>query len=210
VRHASEPDRAQFAIVLAGGSGRRLGTVDKPALTAGGRTLLDIALAAVAPALTVVVGPPRKLAASIMQTREEPPGGGPCAAIAAGVRLLADRLGPDSPPDALVAIFAADLPGVEVDVVASLCAAVRGHGADGAVLTDPDGRDQFLAGVWRFRALRRAIDQRTSWDGGRVSELLEPLIGVRIPADARQSSDADTPEDLRRWGIERPGDVAGE
>ncbi|MBA2559128.1 MAG: NTP transferase domain-containing protein, partial [Propionibacteriales bacterium] len=54
------------AIVLAGGSGRRLGGVDKGSLVVGGKTLLERALAAVAEAsCRIAVGPPR--------TRQLPP-----------------------------------------------------------------------------------------------------------------------------------------
>lgn len=194
-----------LAIVLAGGFGRRLGSVDKPALELGGVSLLDIVLAAVAPALTVVVGPARDLPARVLQTREEPPGGGPCAAIAAGLRRLADT--PVNPlcAESLVTVVAADLPGVDAAAIEVLAAAAARAGADGAVLVDPDGRDQYLCGVWRFSALTAAVSRRPSWHGGRVADLLAALICVRVPADATRTADVDTPADLRRWGIELPG-----
>ncbi len=63
------------ALVLAGGSARRLGGVDKSAVTIGNQTLLERLLAAVGDAGgVVVVGPRRPLAVSrrIVWTREQP------------------------------------------------------------------------------------------------------------------------------------------
>jgi MobA-like NTP transferase domain len=96
-------ERPLRAIVLAGGACRRLG-VDKPEQRVGGRRLLDIALAAVANADTVVVvGPPRQVPDQVTVLREDPPGSGPVAALAAGLAAL-----PDGPAD--IAVLAADLP----------------------------------------------------------------------------------------------------
>jgi len=200
-----ESDRPLLAIVLAGGSGRRLGSVDKPALKRGGVSLLDIALAAVAPALTVVVGPARDLPAQVLQTREQPPAGGPCAAIAAGVSRLAETVAAQRCAESFVTILAADLPGIDAAAIQAMAAAASRARAHGAVLVDPDGRDQYLCGVWRFLALTAAVRARPSWHGGRVADLLRPLIGVRVPADATRTADVDTPADLRRWGIDPPG-----
>jgi molybdopterin-guanine dinucleotide biosynthesis protein A len=74
------------AIVLAGGRGARLGGVDKADLVVGGQTLLERALAATAGAnRTVVVGPRRPTSRPVTWAREHPPGGGPVAALAAGL-----------------------------------------------------------------------------------------------------------------------------
>lgn len=187
--------------MLAGGSGRRLGQVDKPALTLAGRSLLDIALAAVAPAATVVVGPGRTLPAGVIATRENPPGGGPAAALVAGLAVL-DRPGDQDVP--LVAVFAADLPGIGSALVDALSAALVAQSADGAVLTDPDGRRQYLAGVWRLDALTAAAAARDSWHGRRVSELLDPLIGATVEVDRATAADVDTDADLVEWKITPP------
>lgn len=90
------------AIVLAGGEARRLGGADKPAVRVGGRTLLDRVLTACADAgRTVVVGPRRPTCRPVTWAREDPPGGGPLAALHAGLRL-AER--------ERVVVLAADLP----------------------------------------------------------------------------------------------------
>ncbi|WP_199550224.1 NTP transferase domain-containing protein [Streptomyces sp. N35] len=77
------------AVVLAGGAAKRLGGVDKPAVRVGGRPLLDRVLTACAAAgTTVVVAPPRPTVRPVVWAREEPAGGGPLAALAAGVEAL--------------------------------------------------------------------------------------------------------------------------
>lgn len=196
-------------MVLAGGSGRRLGLVDKPALRLGGTSLLEIAMTAVAPARTVVVGPPRRLGAQVLQTMEDPAGGGPAAAVAAGVELIAahdDRMQEpvESAQQALVVVLAADLPGIATGSVDLLTGAVMERNLTGAVLLDPTGRSQYLAGVWRLPALLERCRSRPSWDGGRLSDLLGPLIGARLPVDARASADLDTTADLLEWGVQLP------
>ncbi|MFJ7987675.1 DUF6457 domain-containing protein [Streptomyces sp. NPDC096351] len=84
------------AVVLAGGAARRLGGADKPGVRVGGRPLLDRVLAACRGAeRTVVVGAPRPTVRPVHWTREDPPGGGPLAALDAGVRAMgADTDGP--------------------------------------------------------------------------------------------------------------------
>ncbi|HYN72380.1 MAG TPA: NTP transferase domain-containing protein [Nakamurella sp.] len=191
------------AIVLAGGRGRRLGDVDKPELAdRDGRTLLEGVLAAVADALVVVVGPPRDLPPGIISVREDPPGGGPAAAVAAGCLTLAESPGPAGrlPPDALVAVLAADLPHVTAGTVELLCAAVDAHpDAGGALLVDSAGRRQHLVGVWRQVALLSAVRQRRSWDGASLKELFAPIPVFESPALGDETADIDTPDDLRRW-----------
>ncbi len=199
------PERPRFAVVLAGGSGRRLGRLDKPGLLHHGRRLVDIALAAVEPALTVVVGPDRVLPFGILQTWEDPPGGGPAAGLLAGLGALREHLGLARPgPDDLVVVLASDLPGIDRPAVAALSAAVTRNGLDGAVLSDPDGRLQYLAGVWRWCALLDSAARRASWHDGRLSDLLGPLIGATVPVDEASSADVDRPDDLVRWQLAAP------
>jgi molybdopterin-guanine dinucleotide biosynthesis protein A len=134
--------------VLAGGAGRRLGGADKPGLRVGGSTLLDRVLAACpGAAATVVVGPRRGTARPVTWTREQPAGGGPLAALTAGVRHTTAGL---------VAVLAADLPFVTPAAVGALLDGVPA-GADGVLYTDPGGRDQPLLAVYRGEPLRREI-----------------------------------------------------
>lgn len=80
-------------VVPAGGGSRRMGT-DKLAAPLGTSTVLGELLARVPAGVpVVVVGPTRPLPASagpdrVVVAREDPPGGGPAAAVAAGLRAL--------------------------------------------------------------------------------------------------------------------------
>ncbi|WP_395725817.1 molybdenum cofactor guanylyltransferase [Nakamurella sp.] len=191
-------NRPAAAIVLAGGGGRRLGGVDKPALRIGDRTLLEVALGAVDGVPTVLVGPARAVPAGVVVVREDPPGGGPAAAVAAGVAGLPG----DLPPDAPVAVLAADLPALDVAAISRLCAALssRSAGQHGAVLVDGQGRRQWLIGVWRLGPLAAAVRQRTDWHGASLRELLGPLHPTEVRGYEAAADDVDTPDDLRRLG----------
>ncbi|MBM7173374.1 NTP transferase domain-containing protein, partial [Streptomyces sp. G44] len=137
------------AVVLAGGGAARLGGADKPGVRVGGRALIDRVLAACSGAgTTVVVAAPRPTARPVVWAREEPPGGGPLAALDAGLRHTAAEL---------VVVVSADLPFLGEQTVCRLLTALRDSGADGAVLTDSGGRDQPLVAAYRRAALRREI-----------------------------------------------------
>ncbi|MDJ0380747.1 NTP transferase domain-containing protein [Streptomyces sp. G-G2] len=193
------------AIVLAGGAARRLGGADKPALSVGGRALLDRVLDACADAAdTVVVGGPRPTARPVRWTREEPPGGGPLAALAAGLRhTTAD----------LVLVLSADLPFLDRETVRALRRAATGEGApaegpvtdgpmaDGALLRDADGRDQPLVAAYRAESLRRELALLATEHGGLTGLPLRALTAelelTRVSAaEPLASFDCDTWDDL--------------
>ena len=157
--------RSYDALVLAGGAARRLGGTDKPALPVGGRMLLDRVLAACADArTTVVVGPRRPTERPVRWTREDPPGGGPLPALAAGLAALddADTAGAtngSTTSDAAggtVLVLAADLPFLTGATTRALVEALHGD-REGVLLTDSGGRDQPLAGAYRVEPLRREL-----------------------------------------------------
>ncbi|WP_345385957.1 molybdenum cofactor guanylyltransferase [Nonomuraea salmonea] len=76
-------------MILAGGRARRLGGADKPALTVGGRPLVEHVIAAVSGAGAIVVaGPERRPVPGVVYVREEPPGSGPVPALAAALPHL--------------------------------------------------------------------------------------------------------------------------
>ncbi|MBB3666232.1 CTP:molybdopterin cytidylyltransferase MocA [Prauserella sediminis] len=194
-------------MVVAGGEARRLGGVDKPMLEIDGRTLLARSLEALAGAdPLVVVGPRREGVSGVRWTREEPPGGGPVAAVAAGLSLV------DRPR---VVVLAADLRGITAAVVDRLLGAldrdpgaggpeggtVRGaadrppaDAVDGAVLVDSAGRRQWLVGAWRTAALRAALPTRP--EGLALRRVLSGLTIVDVPARGDESADVDTVDDL--------------
>jgi molybdopterin-guanine dinucleotide biosynthesis protein A len=183
---APAPDPADYAaVVLAGGSSRRMGGGDKTALPVGGVSLLDRALLAVAEARqTVIVGVERPAATTVQWTREQPAGGGPAAALACGLRLV------ESP---LVVVLAGDLPFVTRETVARLLAAAH---PGGAVMLDDAGRSQWLLSCWPTEVLRAALagDQ----EGRSLREQLRALTTARLePAGGRPEwFDCDDPADL--------------
>lgn len=171
------------AVVLAGGGAHRLGGVDKTALEVGGTSLLDRVLAALPPCGTVVVvGEERTTAVPVAWTREEPAGGGPVPAIAAGLELVSsDR----------VLVLAGDMPFLSAPVLELLLTSVSG---DGALLLDDGGREQYLCSAWHTAPLRQAVQGVT-----RVKDVVERLAYARVswPADVVAPwTDCDTPEDL--------------
>ncbi|MFD5621656.1 NTP transferase domain-containing protein [Streptomyces yangpuensis] len=180
------------AIVLAGGAARRLGGADKPALSVGGRALLDRVLDACPDALsTVVVGGRRPTARPVRWTREDPPGGGPVAALDAGLRATTAGL---------VLVLSADLPFLDRDTVRALLAAPDVHGTDGAMLRDPEGRDQPLVAAYRAEPLRREIALLATEHGGLTGLPLRALTAeLELTAVATRplaSFDCDTWDDL--------------
>ncbi|MEU4566166.1 NTP transferase domain-containing protein [Micromonospora sp. NPDC023956] len=190
------------AVVLTGGAARRLGGVDKPGLPIGGRPMRDRVLAAVADATPrIVVGPGTvPVPAGVRLTREEPAGGGPVAAVAAGLALL--------PPDTTtVALLAGDLPLLTATAVGELRRALAADpGADGVCPIDADGRRQSLCGLWRAAPLRTAVDRLTVDRGGTLAgaSVRALLTGLTV-AELRWSGagpppwfDCDTDDDVRR------------
>ncbi|MEW2285049.1 NTP transferase domain-containing protein [Streptomyces sp. NPDC047841] len=195
------------AVVLAGGAARRLGGADKPGLRVGGRALLDRVLAACADAgTTVVVAAPRPTARPVRWAREEPPGGGPVAALEAGLRLTTAGH---------TVVLSADLPFLEKPVLRRLVSSLQETGADGALLTDADGRDQPLVAAYRTAALRRELTALAAAHGGLGGLPLRRLTGaLRLTrvTDPRASFDCDTWDDIAtaRARIREHGSVLDE
>lgn len=184
---------AYDAIVLAGGAAKRLGGADKPGLRVGGRALLDRVLAACADAgTTVVVGDRRPTVRAVAWAREEPHGGGPLAALGAGVRHTSAEQ---------VLVLSADLPFLGADTVRALRdASGPGAGVDGALCTDEDGRDQPLVAVYRAEPLRRELALLAAEHGGLgglpLRLLTHELTLRRVSAGPLASFDCDTWEDI--------------
>ena len=182
-KSASPPD----VVVLAGGSGRRMGGVDKPSLYVGQSTLLDRVLRAVRPSShVVVVGSTRPTQRPVTWTREDPVGTGPVAALAAGLEHVRSDT---------VLLLAADLPFLDATTVDALTASLE---RDGALLVDEHGKDQYLCSVWRTAALRSADLTVT-----RLRDVVVQLEVARVhvdvaPGSPRPWEDCDTPVDLAR------------
>lgn len=179
------------AVVLTGGTGSRMGGVDKASIELDGVTLLERALAATMTAVeVVVVGDQVPTSRPVTWTREEPRGGGPAAGLLAGLdRFL-------RPPD-LVAVLAVDMPLVGPGTFARLVAAVL-PAHDGALLVDADGKRQPLCGAYRRTALQTVRPDNPELEHGLpVHRLLSGLDLAEVPAVAHEADDVDTWTDLR-------------
>lgn len=205
------------AVVLAGGDGRRLGGAAKPALTVGGRPMLERVLAAVPDARPRLVVGPAQLAAGlpadVAVTREDPPGGGPVAAAAAGLAILPPGVG-------FVALLAADLPFLTREAVSDLRRVAAAPTLDGALFIDSEGHRQLLCAVWRVASLTSRLNavrvERGRLDGVALRDLTRTLRIGQIPDYRRPGAnngpppwfDCDTEADLtsaERWVDEHPG-----
>lgn len=185
------------AVILAGGRASRLGGVAKPLLDVGGSTLLDHAVAAVAWCEPiVVVGPEAPVRGDVVWAREDPPFGGPVAAIAAGLAHIENDE---------VYLLAADTPRA-VDAVALLRAGAgigADQDADGICLSDATGSAQWLLGRYRTAALRSSLARIA--DAGRNASVRALISGLRITAipAGEVAGDVDTWDDLEqarsRW-----------
>ena len=135
------------AIVLAGGAGRRMDGVSKSGLEVGGTSLLGRVVRALVDARRVIVVGPRVGTASVdVWAREDPPGGGPVAGLAAAVSEV------HAP---FVAVVAGDLPFLTPAAMSQLRSAADPLTV--AIALDDRGRDQFLLALWPAGMLRRAL-----------------------------------------------------
>lgn len=181
------------AVILTGGTGVRLGGVDKASIEIAGHTLLEHALTATAVAdEVVVVGPQVPTSRPVTWTREDPPGGGPAAGLLAGLDALAFR------PE-LVCVLAVDMPRFSAGTVARLVdVLLSSDEADAACLVDEEERKQWLAGVYRYDALAGARPaDREDEHGLSTRKMLLPLRIVGVPAVEGEARDVDTWADLR-------------
>ncbi len=181
---------AYTAVVLAGGRAARLGGQAKPQLAVGGRPILAAVLDATADAdLRVVVGPPQPVPSDVLLVRERPPGGGPVAAVRAGLAEVGTEM---------VVVLAGDLPFVTAELVRGLRERLSGNGV---LVVDDSGRDQYLLGAWRTEALRAATAATTGPTS--LRRVLTPIAFRRWRPEVRPGApppwlDCDTPADLAR------------
>lgn len=173
------------AVILAGGTAARMDGADKASIEYAGRTFLELALSATGVAdEVVVVGAEVPTSRPATFVREDPPLGGPVAAIAAGRGALAGH------PDVLL-VQAVDMPRVTAATYDRLRAAAADH--DGAVLCDADGRRQLVLVVATDR-----LDGVLPADahGRSVRALLGALDLADVPGLDEEARDVDTWRDL--------------
>lgn len=179
------------AVIVAGGTGERLGGVSKPDLVVRQARLLDHVLDAVATARSRVVVGAVEVPDGVIRTSEEPPRSGPAAGVVAGLTALGE-------PVPFVALLASDLAHPVPAVERLLDAMDPAQPVDGWCLTDGDDHLQWLLGIYRTASLREA----TTRLGDPVNRSMGALIGSlhlhAVPADDELVADIDTPADLRR------------
>lgn len=186
-------------VVLAGGSGRRLGQ-DKALLSRGPRTQVDHVIAALRPLGGAIVVAHGRRVLDLAGTTgvSDPPGlVGPVAGVVAGLEAATTDL---------VAIVAVDLVAPDVDLLQALAAHVRAEPARGGAMPVQDDRVQPLHAVVRRQVghvLATAGDERlvTAYGLAGVEPVPEDVWRSWAPT-ADPARDIDTPADL---GNLRPG-----
>jgi molybdopterin-guanine dinucleotide biosynthesis protein A len=187
---------AVTVVVVAGGRASRFGS-DKLAATLHGTPLLDHLLGSLPEEWPVVaVGSPRVTPRRVAWTRENPPGGGPLAAIAAGMEHVATEL---------VAVLAGDMPyaGRAVGALVEALHAAPDE-VEAAVGTDDDGVANPLLAVYRTRAVQTLLPDPAH---GLPAKTLLRLTHVTVTVAGAASRDVDTPADLSALAADphRPG-----
>ena len=181
---------AVTALVLCGGSSRRLGR-DKLAEPLGSSTVLDVTLAGLPAAWPVVcVGPDRPTVRPVTWTVEQPPGGGPVPAIAAGLALVTT---------AVVVVIAGDMPfaGPWAVRLADAVAATPTQAVDtvdAVAARDGDDRLNPLLCAYRTASLRAAMPQDPA--GRPAQQLLLGLPHDTLRVPGVDAVDVDTAEAL--------------
>ena len=178
------------AIILCGGSGRRLGGVDKPLLQVGGRTLVEHCIAAIAPQIGDIViscghetAPYERL--GLAAVADDRPGEGPLAGIASAVPHVRTEWILTHPGDA---------PFPHPELVARLAPAAA---RDGVAVPLVDGHRQNLT-LLLARPQAEAL-ARSYADGGRaVKHWLDATGATSVDMSdvADAFFDVDTAEDL--------------
>lgn len=174
-------------IVLTGGTGARLGGADKATLPLSGSTPLTMIVEALPDDIDIVIaGRALPLLRAVTFRREEPPGGGPVAGIAAAVA------GVQSP---IVGVLAVDMPWSVPVLMAAMDHLVTTPDVDVIVPIDRDGRRQPLCSAWRTERLVACLPSEPH--GSSLRDLLARAVVWELTPEADNLlDDIDTPEDL--------------
>ena len=188
------------AVILAGGRGSRLGGVSKADLIVGGVRLLDRVLEATEGASTKVVVGRVEVPDGVLLTLEDPPGTGPCAGIVAGLDAV-------SSPAEWTLVLACDLPDA-TPAVATLLEAVAAEtdeGVEGYTVAGREGEAQWLLGLYRSTAIRRAAYEYGDPRNRSVRRMLAPLRLKIVGPGGTHAEDIDTWADHARWNAHLRG-----
>ncbi len=180
-------------MILTGGRSVRMGR-DKAHATIGGAAMVERVVAAIPGAVPIVIvgpAPAVDFARPVVLTREEPPGGGPVAGLAAALPHVATDL---------LALLATDLPFLG-DLPERLVHRLADSGADAVLATDSTGREQPVCAAYRTASLRASVTELGDPDGVAMRRLVRNLHSVRYKprtTTVDPTMDVDTPADLAR------------
>jgi len=199
--------RRVTAVVLAGGASQRFAP-DKLAERVDGESLLDRALMSLPEQVTtvIVVGAVREVARPVIFTAEEPAGGGPAAALVAGLRRALEQSG-----DAIVTLPGdAPLAGQAAKILLSRLESEPS--IEAVVGTDVAGREQPLQLALRpagARALVAAAGPRGA-AGVSARRLLDALRPGLVPQKLAPAElwDIDTHDQLLVWRLQSSAAVS--
>lgn len=148
---ATNPDLAPRvqAVILAGGTARRMGGISKADVPIKGKRMLDYLLDDLAAqqitSVTVVAPPNVQLPPGVQRSLEDPPLGGPVAGIGAGLACL-------RPAKELTLLLSCDAP-----LAARCLPALAGALIHDGAVAYHEGYRQLLVGLYRTEKLRDAV-----------------------------------------------------
>jgi molybdopterin-guanine dinucleotide biosynthesis protein A len=193
-RPSASVQSAISAIVLCGGTSRRMSRRDKTREPLAGTTVMDHLLDALPAAWSVVcVGEERATTRSVGWCRESPPGGGPVAGIAAGLRHLERLTRIDA---GICLVVGGDMPFAAAALPTLVDTLNAQPGLDAVLAADPNGRAQPLLAAYRFEALRAAVPDDPG--GARLMSVVDALVTGTVACEAPATMDVDTPEALEQ------------
>jgi molybdopterin-guanine dinucleotide biosynthesis protein A/uridine kinase len=199
--------RRVTAVVLAGGASQRFAP-DKLAERVDGESLLDRALMSLPEQVTtvIVVGAVREVARPVIFTAEEPAGGGPAAALVAGLRRALEQSG-----DAIVTLPGdAPLAGQAAKILLSRLESEPS--IEAVVGTDAAGREQPLQLALRPAGARALVAAAGPAGAAGVSarRLLDALRPGLVPQKLAPAElwDIDTHDQLLVWRLQSSAAVS--
>ncbi len=163
---------------------------DKTVADVGGVSLLERTLSGLPDgSLVVCVGPPVPTTRAVTWAREDPPLGGPLAAVEAGLGALPSGV-------ETVLLIAGDMPRAGL-ASAALLEALEANSGGLAVVVDDEDRPQPLLSAWARDLLTERIGALAPTAGRAVTALLDTANPVLVDDAWGASADVDTDEDLR-------------
>jgi molybdopterin-guanine dinucleotide biosynthesis protein A len=179
------------AMILTGGTSSRFGS-DKSQALLGSHSLIEILLTNLPANMEIVIVGPNIPSASrpVSYAREDPSGGGPVAAIHAGLDLIHSEF---------VVIIATDMPFAH-QVLALLMANLP-ETEDATIPLDFQGVRQTLCALYRVGSLRQALAKLGDTHGQSMRNLTQLLSVKELrlePSLQHVLLDIDTPSDLEQ------------